>query len=252
MTFVRVLLAEQLKMKRTLALRLAPLIPLVIVVLQMCVLLQRQDVMRGIRDAQAWADYAGQTVLLWLLLMYVLFITLETTLLGNLEHGSQQWKHLFALPVARTSIYMAKQVSAMVIIAISLAALYVYILLSGLAFRWIAPGLGFEATPPWLTLAKDLALIYVASWLLISIHTWVGLRWPGFVLPVAAGIVAVVVSVIVVQSDYGGWFPWTMTVTVLNALREGTMPLSQLLGGALGGVAVCLLGCWDVTRRDVL
>ncbi|MEJ2737825.1 MAG: ABC transporter permease [Anaerolineae bacterium] len=141
--------AEQLKVKRTLALWLAPLAPLVIIGLQLAIVLQRPEYYRNQDTTAAWTEFGGQIVFLWTMLLLPLFITLETALLGNLEHGNRQWKHLFALPVPRGAVYAAKQISAMAIIGLSMAALYLYIVLSGLALRWVAPGLGFEAPVPW-------------------------------------------------------------------------------------------------------
>jgi hypothetical protein len=252
MALLRALKAEQLKAKRTLALWLAPLAPLVIVALQVAIIFERQEYYQSQDIADAWAEYGGQTIFLWTILMLPLFITLETALLSNLEHSNQQWKHLFAQPIPRAAMYAAKQIGGMAIIGLSMVALYVYIALSGLGLRLVAPGLGFEAPVPWGDLFKYTALAYLASWLIISIHTWVSLRWQSFVVASAVGILAVVIAVILFQSDWSQWYPWTMPGIVAYSLEEGLDPLAQLLIGSLGGMALALLGGWDVIRRDVL
>jgi len=205
MGLLRALHAEQLKTKRTLALWLAPLAPLVIIALQLTMVLQRQEYYRAQGIADAWIEYGGQVVFLWTILLLPLFITLETALLANLEHGNRQWKHLFALPIQRSAIVAAKQVSSMAIIALSMAALYGYIVVSGLALRRLAPGLGFEAAVPWWDLLRCLAGSYLASWLILSIHTWIGLRWPSFALASAVGIAAMVTAVLAFESDWATW-----------------------------------------------
>jgi lantibiotic transport system permease protein len=252
MSLVRALFAEQLKMKRTLALLLAPLIPAVIVLLEIGMIWQRQDMYRKQLGLNAWGFYTNQTLFLWLLLMFPLFITLETALLAGLEHSNQQWKNLFALPIARWSIYLAKQIAGIAIIGISLAALYVYIMAGGIALRYLTPGMGFESTAPWGLFLHRIFLVFLASWLMISIHTWVAMRWPNFVLPIAVGIVAMIVAFLLIQGDYNPWYPWTMPALVADAVSNGKMPLQELLTGSMGGLGVALLGCWDVTRRDVL
>ena len=172
--------------------------------------------------------------------------------LGNLEHGNQQWKHLFALPMPRWAIYGAKQIGAMVVIGLSMAALYAFIVLSGLALRWLTPGLGFDAAVPWGDFLRTIGLAYLASWLIISLHTWVGLRWQSFVVASAVGIVAMVVAVVAFQSEWSQWYPWTIPGFVANNLEEGLDVTGQLAMGCLGGLVVALLGGWEVTRRDVL
>jgi hypothetical protein len=244
--------AEQLKVKRTLALWLAPLAPLVIIGLQLAIVLQRREYYRNQDTTAAWTEFGGQIVFLWTMLLLPLFITLETALLGNLEHGNRQWKHLFALPIPRGAVYAAKQISAMAIIGLSMAALYLYIVLSGLALRWLAPGLGFEAPVPWWAFFQYIGLAYLASWLILSIHTWVSLRWHSFVVASAVGIAAMVIAVFMFESDWSQWYPWTYPGLVAYAAEGGLTLMRELLIGSLGGVGVALLGGWDVIRRDVL
>ena len=253
MAIIRALNAERLKVKRTLALWLAPLMPLVIIGLQLAIVIQQQEFyQKQERVAQAWTDYGGQIVFLWTMLLLPLFITLESALLANLEHGNQQWKHLFSLLIPRGAVYAAKQISVMAIIGLSMAALYVYVVLSGLALRWLTPGLGFEAPVPWWEFFQYIALAYLASWLIVSIHTWVGLRWHSFAVASAVGITAMVIAVFMFQSDWAPWYPWTYSGIVAIRLEDGLSPLNQLLAGGVGGVFAALLGGWDVIRRDVL
>jgi hypothetical protein len=244
--------AERLKVKRTLALWLAPLAPLVIIGLQLAIVLKRTEYYRNQDTTVAWTEFGGQIVFLWTMLLLPLFITLEAALLGNLEHGNRQWKHLFALPIPRGAVYAAKQISTMAIIGLSMAALYLYIVLSGLALRWVAPGLGFEAPVPWWDFFQTIALAYLASWLILSIHTWVSLRWHSFVVASAVGIAAMVIAVLMFQSDWGQWYPWTYPGLVAYAAEEGLRPMRELLIGSLGGLGVAFLGGWEVIRRDVL
>jgi hypothetical protein len=252
MAMARAVSAEWLKTKRTLALWLAPVAPLVVAALQVAITVQRQDTYRKQDISQAWTGHGGQIVFLWAVLMLPLFITLETALLSNLEHSNHQWKHLFSLPIPRGAVYAAKQLSGMAIIGLSMASLYVYVVLSGLLLRVLTPGLGFEAPVPWLEFFRYAALTYLASWLILSIHTWVGLRWHSFVVASAVGIVAMVVAVVLFQSDWGTFYPWTLPCLVTYGLENGQEVLPLLLTGSAGGIFAAVLGGWDVVRRDVL
>ncbi|HSJ56587.1 MAG TPA: ABC transporter permease [Anaerolineae bacterium] len=253
MELVRALHAERLKLKRTLAFLLAPVAPLVIVALQLAVVLDSADLMRQNLPADPWSAYAGQVVFLWTMLMLPLFVTLETALLANLEHANGQWKHLFALPVSRGAVYAAKQVAALVLIGISMATLYIYLVGSGLVLRVVVPGLGLEAPVPWLPLLRYVVLAFVACWLILAIHTWVALRWHSFVVASTVGIIAMVVAVFIFRSDtWNAWYPWTLPGLVTNRLEDNVLLWRELLFGGLGGIVFALLGGWDVTRRDVV
>ena len=66
------------------------------------------------------------------------------------------------------------------------------------------------------------------------------------------GIAAVVVAVVLLQSDWGPWYPWTMPALVVNRLEEGQTVAAQVVLGRVGGLLVALVGGWEVSRRGVL
>lgn len=258
----RVLRAERLKMKGTLAFWLALIAPAVIVSFQVMSAYMNRDLYYSRVPFDAWSGYAMQVMILWGLLMMPLFVTLETALVAQLDHASSGWRHLYALPVSRGLLYAAKQLSGMALIGLSLGALTGLTVLGGLAMRLLMPGLGFEAAIPISEVVEFSALVFLGSWLMLSIQTWVAQRWPSFIVACAVGIAMTVISVIVIESDYAGFYPYTLPVLVangfsetirpLNILEEGVRPLKELLVGSLGGLLAAAIAAWDVTRRDVL
>jgi hypothetical protein len=84
---IRSLRAEALKNKRTLALWLALLAPLVVAGLNFGILLQRGPITVP-SGGNAWLWYGQMNLVTWGLLMMPLFVTLETALVGNMEHTS--------------------------------------------------------------------------------------------------------------------------------------------------------------------
>jgi hypothetical protein len=237
--------AETLKLKRTLALSLAFIAPVLIY--------WDRGSTQGPVGRDTWISLAQNNLLFWNLLMVPLFTTLQTALLAGLEHAHKNWKHIFALPVSRGAIYVAKQVVATGLIGLSSLVLWAGIIVSGLVLRRVQPGIGLEhAIPLWRILQYTL-LAYFTSWLIIALHTWIGMRWPSFVVAMGVGIGATVVAVIVVQSDYPLYYPWTLPATLtLQAIKDGTFSYGWATLGTLGGFAACILGGLEFTRRDVL
>ena len=259
----RALGAEMLKMKRTLALWLAIIAPLLVVGLNMAMGYQRREFYQSQQlGAQIWFDFGVQTMVLWGLLMMPLFVTLETALVATWEHGNQQWKHLFALPIPRGAIYAAKQISGMALIALSILVLTASSLLAGLVLRYAIPGVGFETSPPIWEFARFGGFLFLGAWLVISIQTWVAQRWSSFAVASGVGIAMTVIGAMTIQSDWAAYHPYTLPILVangfsdtihpLNILEEGVRPVSELLFGSVGGVATALLGGWEFVRRDVL
>jgi len=261
--FARALWAETLKARRTLALWLAAIAPAVVIAVQLAMIWDRrayyraQGVARGV-----WFEYGAQTMVLWGLLMLPLFVTLETALVGQWEHASGGWKRLFALAVPRGALYAAKQVAGMLLIGLSLLTLTALLVLTGLSMRLWLPGLGFEAPVPLWAYAQYALAMFVGAWLIIAIQTWVAQRWSSFAVACGVGVAMTVAGVLVIQSDWASFYPWTLPVLVgngfsveamqtLNGFTDG-LPWRELLFGALGGVLVALVGGYDVTRRDVV
>ena len=189
-------------MKRTLALRLAFLIPLVMVVLQFFIFFSRSTY-GTYAGSNPWFFFGQQMFIFWSLLVLPLFVTLETALLSGLEHRSNQWKYLHALPVSRWSIYASKFLLGASLIGLGILALVGFTIVAGLLFRFLKPGLGFEAPVPWAMMAKYAATVYISSWLMIAIQSWVGLRWFSFVVATSFGIVMTISGMIFVNTGWG-------------------------------------------------
>jgi hypothetical protein len=253
-SLLRAFSAELLKMKRTLALTLIFVMPLSVCFLNLAILLNGNGLSDETYDV--WEFLLRNNVGFWGVLMLPLFVTLETALVAALDHNAQSWKHVYALPIPRWSVYMAKQLinlsliaGSMIVVALATVGIAAFIQISGLlpAGRILSP-------VPWEALITSLSLLFLASWLMIAIHTWVSIRWQSFTVASAVGIVATVTGFLVINSEtYSLVFPWSLPLRVAGAEVMGTSeaPLSLVLG-LVGGIVVALLACWDVTRRDVL
>ncbi len=246
------LVAEASKSRRTLSLALAFIAPALIAALNFLIYWQRgSTLVRPVRDT--WLSLTQNNLVFWTLLMVPLFVTLQTALLAALEHSNKSWKHLFALPVSRAALYAAKQVAGIGLMGLSTVVLWAAIIVSGLALRQVKPGIGLEAPIPAWEILKFTLLTYVCSWLIIAIHTWIAMRWSSFVVAMSVGVAATIVAVVVVESDYLGYYPWTLPgLTMMEAMTKGTLAYGYIAAGCLGGLAAAIAGCMDFIRRDVL
>lgn len=87
--------------------------------------------------------------------------------------GAARLLPLYALPIPRGVLYAAKQIGGMVLIGLSTAVLIGLLAVSGLGMRLLIPGLGLEAPVPWLEFARYGLTMFLGSWLVIAIQTWV-------------------------------------------------------------------------------
>lgn len=246
----RALSAETLKLKRTLALWMVLIAPLTVVALNFLMLWQRGA--SYLLDADtAWDSLAHNMTTFWAVLMLPLYITLETALLGGVDHNTQQWKHLYALPLPRWSIYAAKWLISLALVAASTLVLWVGTILCGLLLNVVDPGLALSGSIPLWDILRPMGLIGLIGTLIVAIHLFVGLRWPSFTVSVGFGMVATTANLMIMQSEkWSKVFPWALP---LYALEDAGGYLGvALMIGLSGGLIVGLAGMWRISRREVL
>ncbi len=247
----RALRAEILKLNRTLALAMIFVAPLAVNFLAWLVIM-RTD----IKNPEPWKSLANNTLFVWGILMMPLFTTLETALISGLDHGASAWKHLYALPIPRWTIYAAKQIITMVLIGASMCVMCIGIWLTGTVTHTLGlkPNLDFGAPFPWSTVLTATLIGFLASWLIISIHVWVSMRWSSFTISLGVGIVAVVGAFVAVNSDqWRPLYPWSLSAeTFFQVLQQNSIATTSILIGLIGGIVVALIGMWHISQRDVL
>lgn len=255
---------EVFKLRRTLALWASILVPLLVIAMTAAMNLSRATRTRFDPDQpNGWDSLMLDLVLfLWCLVALPLFVSLETALLAGLEHRENTWKHLFALPIQRWTIYAAKLLVAFGLVCLSSLVLAVGTGLEGwiiLAFR---PDLGLTQPVPWdLIFLRSFAFVPVVL-LMLAVQTWVAIRWRSFTVAMGLGIGGTVIGIMLLRSlknvastPHGpllaSLFPWSLPYMVLARQATANLRENAFIVGVAGGVLVAVLGCWEVVRRDV-
>jgi lantibiotic transport system permease protein len=244
----RALSAEMLKLKRTVALRVAVIAPMVVVVVMSLVYHQRQPL--GVTGTDLWLRFSQEVLGLWALLMLPLFVTLEAALLGALESAEKNWKHLFALPIPRGAIYAAKIITTIGIIGLSKIVLLLGAMAAGMLLGLLKPDYQlFLSAFPFRQIARMYLTTYFLAWLMITIQMWVSVRWQSFTVSVSTGISATVFGYMLINSQkWGKIYPWTLPV---NVLAQNGNVTRALLISLIGGLIIAVLGGLEFIRRDV-
>jgi hypothetical protein len=244
MSLIRALHAETLKLKRTLAFRMIFVAPLLVAILQFFVIWNQR---KPGADFNLWGRISKESLSLWAIFMLPLLITLQTALINGVEHVEKQWKHIFALPVPRHTVYTAKLLIAQALAAASTLILCALIVLVGLALTLMRPDLPHAGAIPYVWILKHAAFVWMAAWLIIAIHTWISMRWPGFALALGSGIGGTFFAIFAASAGIAKYYPWLLP---LNVFIEGRFAAALLIGAA-GGVVAAALGCVEFVRRDV-
>jgi len=252
---LRVLHAELLKTKRTIAWKMVVIAPAVVVLLILLIACQAPFStlnFNGIRNK--WTVLASLTLRVWAILMMPLYITLETALMAGLDHSEHQWKSLLARPVPRWTLYVAKLIFVVAMTALSTLLLVCGILTDGFVLSHVQSAVVFGSPVPWVAIFRDGAEVAGLAFLALTIQHWVSLRWRSYSVSIGIGIVALVTGFFVVAAGQqgGGWeqyFPWALPMLVL-ARQPHHIEAALVISGALG-LAAAAAGCIDFCRREV-
>jgi lantibiotic transport system permease protein len=153
----RAVYSETLKLKRTLALKMIFIAPVLVALLGLA--LQSAAVSRGRGNLSAthWESLTRNSLTVWAVFLMPFLITLETSLLCAFEHGEKQWKHLLALPLPRYAVYASKYVTAQALVFSSTVVLCVCLLVSGRVLMLWHPVLASAGPPPmWSIVSRSL------------------------------------------------------------------------------------------------
>jgi ABC-2 type transport system permease protein len=259
--FFRAARAETRKLRRTLALWAAILVPLLVIVMTTALNLFREVGPRVAGGPAApWDSLMLNLVLfLWCLLGLPLFIALETALLAGLEHRENTWKHLFALAIPRWSIYAAKLAVGFLLVCLSSVVVGLGIAVEGMTLYALRPDQGLAPPIPWADIFVRTFSLTLAALLVLALQTWVALRWRSFVVPVGVGIAGTIAALVVGISartqPFALLLPWSLPYATLTrdsaASAQAALLTTASLIGLLGGSVVAILGGWDIVRRDV-
>lgn len=243
----RVFMAEQLKLRRTLALRLAVFSPVVIVLIVFGMYLGRLHSESG---AGVLTGFAQLILTIWTIIVFPLYAALIAALLAAIEHQNEGWKHLLALPVERGTIFVAKWVVGLGLLLFSFLVLAISVVGTAEILR--------IANPAWSSLRLPTFLIFrgalvscCAVGLLFSIQMWISMRWRSFLPGLVVAVMALAVMFVGIPRGlalFGSFFPWSLPAMAM-APHNPYCALA-VWWGLLGGVLVGSVACWRLSARD--
>lgn len=232
----KLLRVELLKIKRKGIWFLTFLGPIGVVALQIVNYGVRRDYLLQQSDDD-WLYYI-ENVSVFTPLALVLGIAILTSFMMSIENETNAWKQLLALPVSKTSVYLAKFTVLAGLLLIASCLLLVGTLVLGLALD-----LGSEI--PYGALVKYSFYPFFASLPVLALQLWVASVSENQGIPTTVGILGFILT----YSAYylPDWMIWKWP-TLMNDWGE---PLYNALLGAGVGIVVYMLGMFDFVRRDV-
>lgn len=245
----RLIAVELFKLRRTLALFVALVLPGVIALLYALMIVQRGKAFAG-DPATAWNGLFQANLSGWTMLGLTLFVALEAALVVGVEHQHGGWKRLFAAPVDALRLFAAKSLVVFALVAASLASLWLWTLLFGNLVALLVPDLMPVGAPDSTSLLL-LAKVAAACPLIVAIHVAIAARWPAIAVSLGSGIVAMIGLVIAASSKWMKFYPWFFPLSAGQAeATRALAPVTYVLA-AVAALAITLIAAQRWRGRDI-
>lgn len=229
---ISLIAAELIKLRRTLALWMVFIAPLVVIALQIMLWLNHKE---GIGfDADLWIMFATNIFSMWAIFMYPLFCALVVALVYHYEHTTSGWQKMYTLPVPRWTILFAKISVAMMLLFASGIVLFAGIIAGGFLTDLAHPAIEMPLEIPYGHIFRQWASMTGASLMIFAIQHWASLRWTTLSVPIGTGIAGTFFAIFATSWKYGHFYPWLMPIHVLH--RTDGKEVIALWVGIIGGI----------------
>lgn len=137
-------------------------------------------------------------------------VVLTTSLVTQLEFKNNTWKQLHTVPLSLTTIFFSKLLVILVMllqffllfnIGIYLSALIPYLLVSGVPYP--------KDSIPWMACLKENMYYFLDCLPVVALQYLISLQFKNFLVPVGAGFLLWIASVIGISWKYGYYLPYT-------------------------------------------
>ncbi len=246
---------ELIKLKGTFAMWLSVISGIMVPLLFFLVFFFRYDKLIPEEGINPWNKFMNDQVSNSIPFLVPMFIVLITSLIIQVEHKATGIKHLFALPIPKWSVYYSK----LSIVVGSIVATYIYffiaILIFGSLLGVLRPELNFlEFQPEYFKFIKILGMSFIASLGIVGLQFWLSFRFKNFIVPLAVGMIMVIIGLIVSRAPEAIYFPYAYNI--LSVLQGSNGPQifgipTVLVYSIIFFLITSVVGYLDIRRLNV-
>lgn len=232
-----ILASDFIKIKRKMIWFLIVLGPFGVVALEAVNFGLRYDYLTKVYEKDLWAGVIAEAGYLAIPAL-MLGLTLIASMISNIEHQTNAWKQLLALPVSKLQVFTGKFVLTTLLLFVSSTFLFIGIIILGIFLK-------FGTDIPFLSLLKMAYYPYLAAMPFIALQIWLSVTMKNQAIPLVIGIVGTILSLM--SYRFPDWMPWKWP-----SLNNGwDDPLYSVCFGLACGLAIYLIGLLDFSRKDV-
>lgn len=233
----RIMASEFLKIKRKMILFLVFLGPIGVIGLEAVNFGLRYEWLTGVYKDDLWGGFIGEVSMLSIPTILI-GLTILTSMIANIEHQTNAWKQLLALPISKTKVYTGK---------LFLTVLLLFVACFLLAGGTVTLGLllKFGTDIPFVYLLTMCFFPFLASMPFIALQIWLAITIKNQAIPLMVGIVGTIVSMYAM--NFPDWVPWKWPLLV----NEWEKPIYSVCASLGLGFFIYFLSVVDFRRKDV-
>jgi lantibiotic transport system permease protein len=232
-----ILASDFIKIKRKLIWFLIFLGPFGVVALEAVNFGLRYDYLTKVYEQNVWMGLIEEASYLAIPAL-MLGLTLIASMISNIEHQTNAWKQLLALPVSKLQVFTGKFILTAILLFVSSTFLIVGVIALGIFLK-------FGVDIPMLPLLKMAYFPYLAAMPFIAVQIWLSITMKNQAIPLVIGIVGTILSLM--SFRFPDWMPWKWP-SLQNSWED---PMYSVLFGIASGLAIYLIGLIDFARKDV-
>jgi hypothetical protein len=232
--------AEGLKLRRSPALRLVWLLP-VLFILAEWLLIERPFLGARAMTPKLFAQYdplpVRSLVALWGGFFHPLMLAILPALIFRPEHRFKTWRHLHAMPLSRRGLFLAKALWALLLCGGLLALVGALLLAERALMGRLNPVIALPSHRA--DLARVLAWLWLASLPLMGVYLWVSDRISNLAVPVVLGLVGLLLAIALMgQEQPKPWkrdlIPWVLPYAAVERFthagptQQGAHPIASV------------------------
>lgn len=234
---MRVMASEFLKIKRKMILFLIFLGPMGVIGLEAVNFGLRYDWLTGVYKDDLWRGLIGEVSMLSIITILI-GLTILTSMIANIEHQTNAWKQLLALPISKTQVFTGKVLLSIVLLFISCLLLAGGTIVLGIVLK-------FGTNIPFLYLLKMCFFPCLAALPFIILQIWLAITMKNQAIPLTVGILGAILSMY--SMNFPDWVPWKWPLLI----NDWDKPFYSVSAGLLMGIILYFISLLDFNRKDV-
>lgn len=242
--------SELIKVKRTLALSSTIILPSAIsIVMLLIAYIKSEDFAK--MGMNPWIIYTQMIFGIFGSLLLPMYATVMAYSVNHVETEANAWKSIFALPLPRTTIYLAKLIFAVLMILLCLSFHSVLIFISGLLLSILKPEIGFQDYNSEILIIAHFIKFFLCSISIFSIQFLISAYWNDFIKPVGFGILATIVGIIVAPGKYLFLNPYSLPVRIANQFQKEdlTIFIPEVISSLVWSLLVLCCAYFVIQRK---